>query len=389
MGKLTPKLMDHQQQRALRVGMVGGGPGGFIGQVHRHAMCLDGNYKLVAGVFSRDPTTSAALGATLGICSSRLYTSFEQMAESEAALPAEERIELCVVVTPTPTHAEAALAFISRGFPVVCDKPLCSTIVEADRGISAIGEHQTAFMLIHNYSGYPMVKQAREMVRDGRIGDLNKVVVEYEQGWLCEETQLSSTGAISSLADVGTHALQLAQYVTGAVVTSVMADVSTMVGGARTPDDANILLRLSGGCRGVMIASQASAGQANGLRLRVYGSKGGLTWDQESPEKLQFLPSSEPAQTLVRNGPGLCESARLACRTPIGHPEGFIEAFANLYTAFHRRLTSDGEEGFDHPTADDGRAGLVFIEACMQSNEEGAWVDIDKVKTMPASVQAE
>merc|ERR1712166_730893 len=164
MGKLTPKLMDHQQQRALRVGMVGGGPGGFIGQVHRHAMCLDGNYKLVAGVFSRDPTTSAALGARLGICSSRLYTSFEQMAESEAALPAEERIELCVVVTPTPTHAEAALAFISRGFPVVCDKPLCSTTVEADRVISAIGEHQTAFMLIHNYSGYPMVKQAREMV---------------------------------------------------------------------------------------------------------------------------------------------------------------------------------------------------------------------------------
>ena len=156
--------MDHQHRKPLRVGMVGGGPGGFIGQVHRHAMCLDGNYTLVAGMFSRDATTSAALGASLGISSSRLYTSFEQMAESEAALPVEERIQLCVVVTPTPTHAEAALAFISRGFPVVCDKPLCSTIAEADRVINAIEENQTEFMLIHNYSGYPMVKQARSMV---------------------------------------------------------------------------------------------------------------------------------------------------------------------------------------------------------------------------------
>ena len=237
-------------------------------------MRLDGNYTLVAGVFSRDTATSSTFGASLGIPSSRLYSSFEQMAEQEAALPVGERIELCVIVTPTPSHAEAALAFISRGFPVVCDKPLCSTIAEADLVIGAVEQHQTPFMLIHNYSGYPMVKQARSMVRDGRIGDFNKVVVEYEQGWLCEANQLSSTGAISSLADVGTHALQLVQYVTGAVATSVFADVATMVGGARTPDDANILFRLSGGARGVMIASQASAGQANGLRLRVYGSKG-------------------------------------------------------------------------------------------------------------------
>lgn len=364
--------------RVLKVGMVGGGPGGFIGDVHRRAMWLDGLYTLVAGVFSRDSAKSAEFGARFGIQGSRLYGSAEEMAEKEASLPAEERIDVAVIVTPTPMHSAGVLAFTSRGFAVVCDKPLCSDVKEADTIIAALTKHSTRFMLIHNYSGYPMVKQARSMVANGDIGDFKKVVVEYEQGWLCEEAQLSSTGAISTVADVGTHALQLAQYITGAKVTAVCADVATMVGGPRTPDDANVLLRLSGGGRGVLIASQASAGQGNGLTIRVYGSKGGLRWEQESPERLHFMPCGAPSQTLVRNGPGLCDAALKACRTPPGHPEGFIEAFANLYGAFHNSIISGsgGGEG-DFPSAADGRAGLAFIAACNSSSDSGSWVTID------------
>eukprot|EP01065_Artemidia_motanka_P047242 TRINITY_DN7349_c0_g1_i1.p1 TRINITY_DN7349_c0_g1~~TRINITY_DN7349_c0_g1_i1.p1 ORF type:complete len:365 (+),score=89.05 TRINITY_DN7349_c0_g1_i1:65-1159(+) len=360
-------------RRTLRAGMVGGGPGGFIGDVHRHAMALDRMYDIVAGVFSRDADKSKAFGSSLGIDSARLYTSAEQMAEEESKLPADTRVEVVVVVTPTPSHAATAEAFVKRSFAVVCDKPLCSTVAEAASLIACIKESKSPFMLIHNYSGYPMVKQARWMVASGAIGPVKKVVVEYEQGWLCAAKQLSSTGAISTLADVGTHALQLMEYITGSNVTEVCADADTMVGGARSPDDVNVLFR-AGTVRGVLIASQASAGQGNGLRIRVYGASGGLTWEQETPEKLTHLPADAPAATYVRGGPGLCDAAKEASRIPGGHPEGFLEAFANLYRSFYSNVTGGGSTDF--PTPEDGLRGLRFIDACMASSESRSWVSI-------------
>jgi predicted dehydrogenase len=366
--------------------MVGGGADGFIGDVHRHAMALDGLYSIVAGVFSRDAAKSQAFGTKLGIAAERLYQSFEAMADAESKLPEAERMEVVVIVTPTPAHASACHAFISRGFSVVCDKPLATDVAEADNILRALSAKTSVnFMLIHNYSGYPMVKQARSMVASGKIGDVTKVIAEYEQGWLCEEAQLSTTTSISSLADVGTHALQLLQYVTGLQVDQVCADVGTMFGGARSPDDANMLLRLSGGRRGVLIASQASAGQGNGLRLKVYGKKGGLIWEQESPERLQYLPTGSPAQILVRGGHGLSDAAQQASRIPGGHPEGFLEAFANLYKAFYNQCCMGGDScKADFPKAADGRDGLAFIAACMESAAEGKWVS---VQNLDASVK--
>lgn len=360
--------------RVLRVGMVGGGPVGFIGDVHRRAMWLDGHYRIVAGAFSRDKAKCEAFGATLGIAANRLYANAEEMAVAEAALPPEERIDVAVIVTPTPQHGSSVLAFVSKGFAVVCDKPLCSDVPEADGILAALAQSKTPFMLIHNYSGFPMVKQARNMVADGTIGDITKVVVEYEQGWLCEAEQLSTTGAISSLADVGTHALQLLQYISGKSVDALCASVATMVGGARAPDDASVLLKLSGGARGVLLCSQACAGRNNGLRIRVYGTKGGLMWDQEAPERLDYLPAGAPAQILVRGGHGLCEAAKKASRIPVGHAEGFLEAFANLYSSFHEHVTS-GATG-DFPSAEDGREGLRFVAACMKSSDAEAWVSL-------------
>lgn len=360
--------------RVLRVGMVGGGPVGFIGDVHRRAMWLDGHYQVIAGAFSRDKAKCDAFGASLGIAASRLYCNAEDMAAAEALLPAEERIEVAVIVTPTPQHCTGVLAFVSRGFAVVCDKPLCSDSAEADTVLAALAKSKTPFMLVHNYSGFPMVKQARGMVAEGALGAVTKVVVEYEQGWLCESAQLSTTGAISSLADVGTHALQLLQYVSGSSVEALCATVATMVGGARTPDDASVLLRLSGGARGVLLCSQACAGRNNGLRIRVYGTRGGLMWDQEAPERLDYLPVGAPAQTLVRGSPWLCAAAKQASRIPVGHTEGFLEAFANLYSSFYSHVTT-GAEG-DFPSAEDGQQGLRFVEACVRSSEAEAWVSL-------------
>lgn len=356
--------------------MVGGGQVGFIGDVHRRAMWLDGHYRIVAGAFSRDKAKSDAFGASLGIAAERLYANGEEMAAAEAARAEGERIEVVVVVTPTPQHCPTVLAFASRGFAVVCDKPLCSDVAEADSVLAALKQSQTPFMLIHNYSGYPMVKQARAMVAEDRLGSITKVIVEYEQGWLCEQAQLSTTGAISSLADVGTHALQLMQYISGRGVVALCATVATMVGGARTPDDASVLMKLSDGARGVLLASQGCAGRNNGLRIRVYGTKGGLMWDQEAPERLDYMPTGAPAQTLVRGGPGLCEVAKKASRIPVGHPEGFLEAFANLYGAFYEHVT-EGTKDPDFPSAADGRAGLAFVEACMRSSEAEAWVTLE------------
>jgi len=357
--------------------MVGGGSGSFIGKVHRHAMALDGLYKLVAGVFSRDSAKSAAFGATLGIGESRLYTSYAEMCEAELKLPEDERMQVVVIVTPTPDHAFAVKTFAAAGFNVVCDKPLCSNMQEADEVLACLEKHQSSkFMLIHNYSGYPMIKQAKCLVSDGDLGDIKKVVVEYEQGWVCESVGLSSTEGISTLADVGTHALQLLEYVTGLHVESVCADVATMVGGPRSPDDANILLRLDGGRRGVLIASQASAGMGNGLRLRVFGSKAGMLWEQEHPEQLHFMPVGAPAQKFVRGGAGLRPLAIRASRIPGGHPEGFMEAFANLYKDFQMCCHGSLEIEPDFPTAKDGRHLLAFVEACMRSSEIEQWVKV-------------
>jgi len=293
-------------------------------------------------------------GARLGIAEGRLYATVEEMAQAECALPEEDRVQVVVIVTPTPNHTDAIRAFVSRGFAVVCDKPLCSDMMEADTIVRAVKEARTPFMMISNYSGYPMVKQAKHVVQKGLIGEISKVTVEYEDNWLC--------------------ALQLLLDISNLSVVSVCADLQKHVSGPRTPEDANILLRLSNGARGVIVLTQASTGLGIGLRLRAYGTKGSLLWEHEHESQLQLMPAGGPTQILTRGSEGLIKEAQLPPKIPINQTaKGFTEAYANLYASFHRRLSGGP---IDYPTEDTGRMGIAFVEACMKSNEEGTWVTL-------------
>jgi predicted dehydrogenase len=374
--------------RKVRYGMVGGGPGAFIGGVHRKAAAMDGEIELVAGAFSSSAEKSRQLGRELHLDAARVYGSWQEMLEGESRLPQGERIDFVSIVTPNVSHFEIARAFIEGGFHVVCDKPMTTTLEDAEELCRLVERHKTVFALTHNYTGYPMVKQARELVRQGKLGEIRKVVAEYPQGWLAGATGINMwrldpkvAGISSAVGDIGLHAWHLARYVTGLEVESLCADNKTFGTGYELEDDANILVHYQGGARGIVYSSQISVGEENGLRLRVYGTEAGLDWKQENPNYLDLLYATQPSQTYKRGNDYLDPIVRHASRLPFGHPEAFIEAFANVYLNAARtmaaRIAGDepGEFDTDYPTVQDGARGVHFIHKAIESGREQKWVD--------------
>lgn len=374
----------------IRLGMVGGGTGAFIGAVHRIAARLDGHYQLVAGALSSTPEKARASAAELGLA--RAYDDYTAMAKSEARR--RDGIEAVAIVTPNHMHAGPAIEFLKRGIHVICDKPLTATMAEAKKLRSVAEKANALFVLTHNYTGYPLVRQARAMVEAGELGRLRLVQVEYVQDWLTEAAERSGSkqaewrtdparsGAGGATGDIGTHAYNLACFVSGLTPEALAAELSTFVDGRPLDDNAHVLLRFAGGARGMLWASQVAPGNENGLRLRVYGEKGGLEWVQENPNQLWFTPFGQPKRLLTRGGAGVGAAAARVTRTPPGHPEGYLEGFANIYAEAARaiRARQAGEalpEGVVYPTLADGLAGMRFVEACVQSStRNAAWVKL-------------
>ena len=372
--------------RRLRYAMVGGGRDAFIGAVHRNAMALDGQYEFVAGALSGTPERSRASGTDLGLADDRNHGTWQELLADEQRRPPGQRIDVVVIVTPNHLHHGVARAFVDAGFHVVCDKPLVHTSAQAGALCDLVAARGTLFAVTYNYTGYPMVREARELVRAGAIGAVRKVVVEYHQGWLAGALETSDNkqsswrvdpargGPAGAMADIGSHAENLVSVVTGLELESLCADLSAFGAGRRLDDDAGLLLRFVGGARGVMSASQIAVGHENDLRLRVMGERGMLDWRQEEPNVLVHAPVDGPRRTLTRNSPGLSEAARRACRLPPGHPEGFIEAFANLYLGVAADLRLREAQGraatpeeADYPRIEDGARGVRFIEKTVAS----------------------
>lgn len=371
--------------RRLRYAMVGGGRDAFIGAVHRKAMALDGQFELVSGALSSSPDKALASGRDLGLADDRNHADWRALLADELRRPAAERIDLVTIVTPNHVHFPVARAFAEAGFHVVCDKPLVHTSEQARDLAAVVARSGVVFGVTYNYTGYPMVREARELVRSGTIGKLRKVIVEYNQGWLAtrlEETQQKQadwrtdparSGIAGAIGDIGSHAENLVATVTGLELESLCADLTTFVPGRRLDDDGNLLLRFAGGARGVLIASQIEVGCENDLRLRVFGSTGTLEWHQEEPNTLLHTPIDGPRRQLTRGSAWLGEAARRATRLPTGHPEAFIEAFANVYlgVAEHIRAQQAGTAPkpgeADYPTLADGARGVRFIEKTVES----------------------
>jgi len=374
----------------IRLGMVGGGRDAFIGAVHRIAARLDDQYVLVAGALSSDPTRARQSALELGLTPDRAYGDFKAMAVAEAAR--EDGIEVVAIVTPNHLHAPVAAAFLQAGIHVICDKPLATTVAEARDLVRLTKQTGKLFAVTYNYTGYPMVRQARAMIAAGELGGIRVVQVEYVQDWLTERleatgqkqaawrTDPAQAGAGGALGDIGTHAYHLACFVTGLTLDSLCADLTTFVSGRRLDDNAQIMLRFQGGARGALWASQVAPGNENGLRLRVYGTKGGLQWHQENPNELWHSALGQPPRRLTRGGPGAGPSATRVTRIPAGHPEGYLEGFATIYTevghairAARHRKKPDGEVLF--PSVEDGLHGVEFIDAAVKSSAQGAiWV---------------
>lgn len=368
--------------RPLRYGMVGGGEGAFIGAVHRHALALDHRYAFTAGALSSTPEKARRSGAALGLADDRNYPTWEAMLEGELARPAHERIDLVVVVTPNHVHYPVAKAFAEAGIHVVSDKPLVHTSAQADDLVATAERRGVVFAVTYNYTGYPMVKEARRFVQEGRLGRLRKVVVGYHQGWLATNleatgakqadwrTDPARSGAAGAIGDIGSHAENLVATVTGLELEAICADLTTFVDGRRLDDDGNLLLRFAGGAKGVLMASQVEIGHENDLVLQVYGETGALTWRQEDPNALWYAPLEGPVQLLRRGNPYLGAAAQRATRLPSGHPEAFFEAFANVYRevadAIERHAAGADPAG-DYPTVRDGARGVRFIERTVAS----------------------
>ena len=374
----------------IRLGMVGGGKDAFIGAVHRIAARIDDDYDLVAGALSSTADKARESGLALGLAPDRCYGSFEEMAEREAARA--DGIQAVSIVTPNHMHAAPAIAFLKRGIHVICDKPLTATMEQADELAAAVRASKALFLLTHNYTGYPMVRQAREMVAAGDLGRIRVVQVEYPQDWLTEASETTGSkqaewrtdpersGAGGSIGDIGTHAHNLACFVTGLKVEKLAADLQSFVPGRRVDDNAHILLRFEGGARGSLWCSQVAPGNENALRLRVYGEKGGLDWAQEDPNYLWHTPFGQPTRLLTRGGAGASAAAGAVSRTPGGHPEGYLEGFANIYAGAAQaiRAAANGERAavLDLlPGLDAGLAGMRFIAAAVASSQDdAAWV---------------
>lgn len=371
--------------RKLRYAMVGGGQGAFIGAVHRQALALDGQAELVAGALSSTPERARASGRELGLADARNHADWQSLLDDELKRPADERIDFVTIVTPNHLHHSVARAFAEAGIHVVCDKPLVHTSEQAQDLVETVARSGSVFGVTYNYSGYPMVREARDLVAAGAIGEVRKVVIDYHQGWLATRleggdnkqagwrTDPARSGAAGALGDIGSHAENLVATVTGLELESLCADLSALVPGRRLDDDASLLLRFKGGARGVLVASQIAVGCENDLRLRVFGTTGTLDWRQEQPELLVHAPLDGPRRLLTRGSSWLGASARLATRLPAGHPEGFIEAFANVYLGViaHIRALQQGVAPdplrADYPTLADGARGVRFIEKAVES----------------------
>jgi predicted dehydrogenase len=378
--------------RRLRLGMVGGGQGAFIGAVHRIAARLDDRYELVAGALSSDPERARASAAELNIAPERAYASFAEMAQKEAAHA--EGIDVVAIVTPNHVHHPAAKAFLEAGIHVICDKPLTTNLEDALDLVETVRRTGLVFGLTHNYTGFPMVREARARVAAGELGTIRVVQAEYPQDWLT--TRLEETGQKQAawrtdpmqsgggaIGDIGSHAFNLAAFVSGLEAEALCADLSTFVAGRRVDDNCNILLRYAGGARGMLWASQVAPGNDNGLRVRVYGDKGGLAWHQETPDFVAVFPLGQPPQKIVRAHPSAGPSAARVTRIPPGHVEGYLEAFANLYTDCAELITARLEarepdpEARLVPSVEDGARGVKFITAAIESSARGAvWTDL-------------
>jgi len=367
---------DSKTGGRIRLGMVGGGQGAFIGPIHRIAARIDDNYEVVAGALSSQRQRAIDSALEIGIARDRAYGDFEEMARAEAKR--KDGIEAVVIATPNFLHAGPVKAFLKAGIHVICDKPLCMSVAEARDIQRAVKRSGKIFALTHNYTGYPMIRQARAIVAAGELGELRHVQAEYVQDW---RTDPKRAGA-GSLGDIATHAYNLACFVTGLSLDSLCADLSTFVKGRKLDDDNNILLRWKGGAKGMLWASQVAPGNENNLSLRVYGSKGGLEWKQEDPNYLWFTPFGQPTRLITRAGVGASPEAARVTRTPSGHPEGYLEGFANIYAEIARAIRAartDAELGPEvlFPTVDDGVAGMLFVEAAVKSSAKGGgWVKV-------------
>jgi predicted dehydrogenase len=383
-------------EKKLRCAMVGGGRGAFIGAVHRKAMALDGQIELVAGALSSDPARARESGRELGLAGDRNHGSWQDLLEGELRRPPGERIDFVSIVTPNHVHYPVAAAFVEAGFHVVCDKPLVHDSEQAQALVKAVQERGSVFGVTYNYTGYPMVREARHLVQSGALGDVRKVMVEYNQGWLATAVEAQGnkqadwrmdparSGHVGTMGDIGSHAENLMALVTGLTPQSICADLTAFGSGRKLDDDAQLLLRYANGARGVMVASQVAAGLENDLRLQVSGTLGTLSWRQEDPNQLVHSPLDGPRCILTRGSPWLCPSAQRASRLPPGHPEAFIEAFANVYLGvaadIRARATGHAADPLDadYPRVEDGARGVRFIEKVVQSaRSEQKWTLLD------------
>lgn len=383
------------QNRKLRMGMVGGGVGAFIGGVHRMAANLDGQIELVCGAFSSSPEKSKKTGEELFLDPNRAYDSWQQMIEEEARLPEDVRMDFISIVTPNHVHAGPAIMAMEHGFAVVCDKPLCLNMEEAKAIQAKVHETGIPFALTHTYTGYPMVKQARQMIRKGELGKVRKIMVEYPQSWLTDKIEdegqkqaawradPEKAGKAGAYGDIGTHAANMAEYVSGLKIIKVLAQLNTIVEGRVLDDDASALLEFEGGVPGVLSCSQVSAGEENGIKVRVYGTKGGVEWCQEDQNSLIVKWQNGPNAIYRTGNDYLSEAAQANTRVPAGHPEGYLEAFANIYRNFALSLRAHAAgkthdfEIYDYLDVDEGVHGMALLEAMVESSRNGnIWVDV-------------
>jgi len=383
------------RNRKLRMGMVGGGPGALIGKIHRIAATMDGEVELTAGVFSRDFEKTRQTGQDLHLDPDRCYRNFEEMAKKEARLPAHRRIDFVTVVTPNNSHFPIARCFLEEGFHVVCDKPMTYSVAEARDLVSLVEKTGLVFCLTHNYTGFSLVRHARHLFTSGQMGSIRKVIVEYLSGGMTDPVEKQGSkqaawrvdparaGAGGTLGDIGTHAFNLLEYITGDEVSRICVDKSSFVEGRVLDDDANLLLQLRGGGKGAILISQVATGEENGLAIKIYGSKGAIRWNQEEPMKLDLLLKGQERRIVTPGHPWLSESAKEVTRTPPGLPEGYLAAFANIYhgvvTAIHLHTAGTPMKSTDYPfpTVYDGLRGMGFIEKAVESAREGSlWVEI-------------
>lgn len=383
--------------RKLKMGMVGGGRGAFIGAVHRMAANLDGKIELVAGAFSSDPKKSKLSGKDFFLDPSRVYGSYQEMAEKESALPVGERIDFVSIVVQNHLHYAVAKHFLEAGFNVICDKPLAFDLKEARDLRRIVNKSGKVFALTHNYTGYPMVKEARDFVKKGKLGRILKIVTEYPQGYAVGDIENSNDGKIASwrtdpkiagisncIGDIGTHADNLGAYITGLEIEAMCAELTAFIPGRELDDDGNILIRYKGGAKGLLYASQISNGDENNLNIRVYGTKASLEWHQEDPNELIIKYHDKPRQILRRGNGYVCKAADNNTRTPFGHPEGFIEAFANVYQAAAKSIAAEVSgkklpKNPDFPTVEDGIRGMAFIATAVKSsNSKSKWTKMLK-----------